>query len=71
MHAENRVFSSVCAFGDFYAILSVKKSASGAPHMGERFSKPRAQHALYNETHPSLHLCSTMKGGSVVRYETA
>ncbi len=33
MRAENGVFPSVCAFGDFYAILSVKKSAFGA-HKG-------------------------------------
>ncbi len=27
MHAKNRVFPSVCASDDFYAILSVKKKA--------------------------------------------
>ncbi len=34
MHARNRVFASVCAFDNFYAILSVKKAALGAKRMG-------------------------------------
>ncbi len=34
MHIENRVFPSVSAFGDFYAILSVKKWAFACQRKG-------------------------------------
>ncbi len=49
MRAENRVFPSVCAGGDFYAILSVKKRTLdvfcvAAPPMGVTFPKRHALH---------------------------
>ncbi len=39
MRAKNGVFPSVCAFGDFYAILSVKKSGFSVLCVGQVVSR--------------------------------
>ncbi len=51
MRAENRVFPGACGFGDFYAILSVKKIVLGAQRMRAKLP-PRL---LYTASQRLLH----------------
>ncbi len=66
MRTENRVFASRCAFGDFCAILSVKKMDFGKRMEVKRMGAKRKKAKRKEAKHMEVRFCAA-HGGDVFK----